>query len=223
MPLNPYTKELTDMRIHLKKIECLKEFCEDKVKTITVIIRRTNALPTDITAPKINYEALLVELNKNLKSIKHLVCHFCGLSFSFDEANNQCQKNSGMLNFNFGAPLLSTSGLCKTNPDTNKLGTYRHFFSEPSNPMAFYGPCAQGSFKVEQECIMLKAKGLIQLKEMKIVKEFEKNDKGKIGYCEKIVFDYIFIEMLGMDENEKLIITSMAQQLEGNPAFLSYK
>lgn len=84
MPLSPYTKELTDMRIHLKEIECLNEFYKDKVKTIALIIRKTNALATDITAPKINYEALLRELDKNLMSVKHLVCHFCGLAFSFE-------------------------------------------------------------------------------------------------------------------------------------------
>jgi hypothetical protein len=70
---------------------------------------------------------------------------------------------------------------------------------------------------------MLKAKALVQLKDIKLMKEFEKNDKAKIGYCEKIVFDYIFIEMLGMTAMEKLVITSMAQQLETKPAFLSCK
>ena len=72
------------MRVKLKEIECLKEFYEDKTKTITLIIRKTNALSFDITAPKIDYEGLLVELNKNLGSIKHLICHFCGLAFTFE-------------------------------------------------------------------------------------------------------------------------------------------
>ena len=43
------------MRVKLKEIECLKEFYEDKTKTITLIIRKTNALSFDITAPKIDY------------------------------------------------------------------------------------------------------------------------------------------------------------------------
>lgn len=38
--------------------------------------------------------------------------------------------------------------------------------------MAFYGPNAGGNFKVELDSIMLKAKALIQHKEIKIAKEF---------------------------------------------------
>jgi hypothetical protein len=64
--------------------------------------------------------------------------------------------------------------------------------------MVFYGSNAKGSFKVQLDCIMLKAKALIQQKDIKITREFQNNDKPNIGYCEKIVFDYIFIEMLGM-------------------------
>jgi len=50
-----------------------------------------------------------------------------------------------------------------------------------------------GSFKVELDAIFLKAKTLIQQKGIKINIQFDDNDKGKTGYCEKIVFDYIFI------------------------------
>jgi hypothetical protein len=40
VPLSPYTKELTDMRVHLEEIDCLNEFYNNQVKTIALIIRK---------------------------------------------------------------------------------------------------------------------------------------------------------------------------------------
>ncbi len=59
---------------------------------------------------------------------------------------------------------------------------------------------ALASFKVELEGLLVKAKTLVKLIKIDIKKKFKDNDKGSKGYCEKIVFDYIFIEELGMSE-----------------------
>jgi hypothetical protein len=72
------------MRIMLKEIQCLNELFEEKIKIIGAVIKKTNALAREIPVPSIDHKELLVELNRNLSAINHMVCHFCGVTFSWD-------------------------------------------------------------------------------------------------------------------------------------------
>jgi hypothetical protein len=70
----------------------------------------------------------------------------------------------------------TSSGFCQNTPDTNRLGTHRHYFGTPKNPLIFYRLDGEGSFKIELSATLLKAKTLCKIRNIDISKQFSDNE-----------------------------------------------